>query len=391
MSLQRFNVADPLIVNKDNTIIGGHLRYEELMKKYGKDYVVDVRVPDRKLSEKEVSELNLRLNKNTGEWDFDLLGKFSPELLKEVGFTHEELRFILDPVVKEDNFDAEEEYKKIKKPQTKKGDLYKLGIHRVMCGDATNIGDIEKLMDGERGNLVFTDPPYNVNYRSPSGSSYAKGKYKHKPVFNDNLSDEKCLEFYTSVLKNLYSITADDAPIYWWYAGRNFHINIQAFKNSGWHYSQSLVWTKNGIVICPSQDYHRCYEPCMFGWKKGKQHYVNKVVKKVKEVFNLDFDDFLLLLDFWYERRDSTLSYSHPTQKPVRLAERALKKHSRLGDIVLDVFGGSGSTLIACEQLGRRCFMMELDPVYVDVIVKRWEKFTGEKAKLIKNGEKKEK
>jgi len=382
-SLGRFNLADPLIVNSDNTIIGGNLRYKELLEKFGEDYVVDVRVPDRKLSEKEVEELNLRLNKNTGEWDFDILKEKEWDLLEEVGFESEELEAIIGLEVEEDDFDFEEESRSIEEPKTKYGQVYQLGKHRVMCGDATKEDDFKVLMDGQKARLIFTDPPYNVDYVSPAGNSYAKGKYKHKKIFNDNLRDDECIEFYAKVLDNLYKFSTDDVSIYWWYASRNYWINRAAFIKTGWHISQSIIWVKNGFVISPGQDYHRCYEPCIFGWKKGKKHYSNMNIRNLRDVFNLDFSDFVELLDFWYEKRDSTISYLHPTQKPVRLAERALKKNSKKNDIVLDVFGGSGSTLIACEQTNRICYLMELDPVYVDVIVKRWEEFTGKKGKLI--------
>lgn len=381
-SIQRFNLADPFIINTDNKVVGGNLRLDEMIKKFGVEHTVDVRVPDRKLTEKQVRELNLRLNKNTGEWDFDILKTMDWNVLNDVGFDSEELEAAFGLEVNEDDFDVAKEVQKIIKPVSKYGDIYELGENRVMCGDSRKEEDVKGLMDGETARLVFTDPPYNVDYESADGNSYAEGKFKHKKVFDDNLSHKDCLEFYSRVLKNLYKFTTRDACIYWWYAHVNYAVNQQAFANAGWRMSQSLVWVKNGMTL-RRLDYQGCYEPCMYGWKKGKKHYCHQKIRNLKDVMNLDFEDFVLLMDFWYEKRDITVNYVHPTQKPVRLAERAVKKSSKKGDIVLDVFGGSGSTLIGCEQMGRACYTMELDPVYVDVIVKRWEEFTRRKGKLV--------
>lgn len=290
--------------------------------------------------------------------------------------------------VNEDNFNAEEYIDKITEVQTKEGDLYELGEHKLLCGDATKKNDFEKLMQNELARLIFTDPPYNVNYRSQSGLSYDSKKFggTGKTIFNDNKSEEDCLLFYTETLKNLYQFSKDDATIYWWFANKNNKINRDAFENSEWYMSQIVIWVKNSMVFSRGTDYHRQYEPCMVGWKKGKKHYKNKKISNLKDVFNLDFIDFEEMFDIWYQRRDNTTQYIHPTQKPVRLSERALKKNSEIGDIVLDAFGGSGSTLIGCQQKGRKARLMELDTKYCDAIVERYCQFLG-KNQIIKNGE----
>lgn len=265
------------------------------------------------------------------------------------------------------------------KPRTNLGDLYQLGEHRLLCGDCTIEDDARKLMNGERAQLVFTDPPYNVNYRSSGGVTYNSRKFggDGSEIFNDDLSDEECLRFYSAALKNLHEVTLDDAVLYWWFASKNQHLNRQAFLNSQWHFSQIIVWIKDHFILSRGQEFHRCYEPCMVGWKEGKKHYTNKAITALSDLFILDKVDFQEQLDVWYEHRDATSQYVHPTQKPVRLAERALRKSSRMGDLAIDMFGGSGSTLIACIQLRRRCYMMELDPKFCDVIVTRYCNFTG--------------
>ncbi len=382
-SIKKFGMVDPIIVNshpgRENVIVGGHQRLK-IADILG---FVEVPVYYVNLDEKSEQELNLRLNRNVGQWDWEMLANFEKEMLLEVGFESQELDkgFGLNEV-EEDNFDAQAEHDKIIEPQTKLGDLYQLGEHRLLCGDSTKLEDFDKLMAGQKAHLIFTDPPYNIDYKSAAGNSYSDGKYGDgNKIFNDNKSDEDCLQFYIDILKNLYLHSTDDCCIYWWLAFNvNGFINLLAFKESGWKMSQQLTWVKESMVFSRGQDYHRMGEPCFFGWKKNKSHFSNKKIADYKDVFNLDHDSFQELPDIWFENRDKTSEYVHPTQKPARRAERALKKSSVAGDVVLEAFGGSGSTLIACEQLGRKCFAVELDPKYCDVIIKRWEIFTGNKA-----------
>jgi DNA modification methylase len=383
LSIDRFSLADPIIINRNNTVIGGHFRLRVLQSKGINE--VDVRVPNRLLDEAEEKELNLRLNKNTGSWNFDLLADFGKDMLAGVGFESFDLDKIFSDSIKEDDFDAQKEYDAIKEPIAKYGDIYLLGEHRLMCGDATKQEDVVLLMDGALAQLIFTDPPYNVNYKSAAGLSYASKKYggSEGKIFNDNKSNIECLQFYSAVLRNLHSFSKDNASIYWWYASKNEIINRLAFDVAGWHISQVLIWLKNGIVFSHGQDYHRCYEPALFGWKNDKSHFTNKRLSKYREVWDLDLSSFEELLDVWFQKRDAMADYVHPTQKPVRLSERALKKNTERGDVVIDLFGGSGSTLIACEQSERKACLMELDPKYIDVIVKRWELLTGKKAQCL--------
>lgn len=373
-SLSEFGFVDPVIVNKDNSIIGGHQRVKAAIE-LGIEKVPVVYVD---LSPEKAKVLNLALNRIHGDWDKEKLKALLSELdnlsvdLTLTGFNFEELSTLLD-FCQEDNFQPED-----KPVITKRGDVYILGKHRLMCGDSRNIDDVSKLMDGKQARLVFTDPPYNVDYHSPAGLSYDSKKFGASgKIFNDNLSDKECLAFYQDVLKNLYAVTTDDATIYWWFANRHFRLNQQAFETNGWRISQVIIWVKNSAVFSQGQDYHRMYEPCLVGWKKGKRHFYNAYLNNLKDVFNLDRESFEELFDLWYEKRDVTTEYIHPTQKPVRLAQRAIKRNSAPGDIVVDVFGGSGSTLIACDQLHRTAYLLELDPKFCDAIVDRWKKFTG--------------
>jgi DNA modification methylase len=386
-SLQKFNLAEIPAINTNNTILAGHQRIAILLALGRGNEVIDVRVPSRKLTKSEADEYMIRSNKNTGEWDFSMLSKhFDFSFLKDTGFNDFELDNIFERFCKEDDFDSEKEYAKIATPKTKTGDIYILGSHRLMCGSSADAKDFARLMSGKKANLIFTDPPYNVNYHSPDGLSYDSAKYGGTcgQIFNDNLSDADCLKFYTDVLNNLHKFSVDNVTLYWWFANSNSLINSTAFKNTKWKHSQTIIWLKNSSIVSRSQDYNHAYESCMLGWKRGKAHYKEKNIKNYSDVVMLDKNTFAEQLDVWYEKRDNTAKYVHPTQKPVRLAERALKKNSKSKDIVVDGFGGSGSTLIACEQMNRPCYVMEFDPKYCDVIVRRWELFTNQKAKLLR-------
>ena len=217
-SLQKFNLAEIPAINLNNQILAGHQRVAALLALGRGEEAIDVRVPNRELRKDEADEYMVRSNRNVGEWDFEGLGKnFNFEFLKETGFNDFELDKVFERVCKEDRdnvpFDAEEEYDKIVKPKTKRGDIYILGRHRVMCGSSTSEEEFERLMGGNKGRLIFTDPAYNVDYKSPAGLTYSSVKFGGTggKIFNDNLSDKECLDFYSSVLKNLHKFTTADA------------------------------------------------------------------------------------------------------------------------------------------------------------------------------------
>lgn len=239
---------------------------------------------------------------------------------------------------------------------------------------------------GGKARIVFTDPPYMVDYKSQRGISYNAGKFKHHraDVFNDDLDDEEAMNLYTEAAKNAYDYTLNDACIYWWHASKKQHLNRDALMKAGWHMSQIIIWVKDGLILSKGQLFHRAYEPCIVGWKDGNKHFMNRLVADMKDVWSLGTKDFAELADVWYQHRDPTANYVHPTQKPVALATRALKRSTQIGDSVLDLFAGSGSTLMACENNNRICFAMELDPAYCDVIRKRYANSQGKGNQWIK-------
>jgi len=246
-----------------------------------------------------------------------------------------------------------------KEPKSKLGEVYQLGDHRLMCGDATKKEDVEKLMDGDKADMVFTDPPYNVDYGVSKNP-----RHKIRTIENDKQSDSEWKDFNHNFIQNIIDFYKG-GDIYVWGAPGPEGMRQRLWLNDiGFHWSTTIIWKKQQLVLSPAK-YQRIYEPCFYGWLEKSTY---RGGRKQTEVWEID------------RPLNSKL---HPTMKPIELCCRAIKNSSERDNIVLDLFGGSGSTLIACEQLNRKCYIMELDPKYIDVIIERWEKFTGRQAKKL--------
>jgi len=387
-SIQEFGFNQPIVVDKEGIIVVGHGRYIAAQF-LGLE---EVPVLSLDVSEEKAKAYRLADNKlNESDWDMDMaieeLKTLSLEMVNLTGF---DSNLLLETKEDTPNIGA------INVPRTLPGDVYELGNHKLICGDSTDEATYQKLLGAERARLIFTDPPYSIDYHSVDKKSKAQGgkqsnteKYGDNGgrIMNDNKTPAEALEFYKQILEQLHAFSTKDANIFWWYASRLTDVNLQAFREMGWHFSQIVIWLKNSLIFSPGQLYHRIYEPCMVGWKEGETHFQSFTFTNFTELWNLDMKSFSENLDVIYQKRDKTNSYIHPTQKPVQLAERALKRASEKGDIVLDAFGGSGSTLIACEQLNRRARLIELDPKYCDAIVTRWVQYS-EDPMIIKNGKK---
>lgn len=252
------------------------------------------------------------------------------------------------------------------------GDIYILGEHRLMCGDSTSIDAVEKLMNGEKADMVFTDPPYNIDY-SPEDRAIggrARSKNKLGKIDNDKMSDDSFYDFLSGVNSSILSVAKEGCPIYQCAPiGMNNLQYLMAWRDAGFHYSDGLIWLKNNHSIS-RKDYHPKHEVIHYGWTQGSHAWYGD--RNKFSVFECS--------------REKVTDYKHPTQKPCELSEHYIANSSKNNEIVLDLFGGSGSTLIACEKTQRKCYMMELDPHYIDVIVSRWCKYTGETT-VIRNGE----
>lgn len=335
----------------------------------------------------------LKDNSSYGEWDIDdLLNEWDEDLIDAAAI---DIPDIPDPHAdeaedaEEDNFDVTANTPKV--ARSKDGDIYQLGNHRLICGDSTKPEYIEALMDGEQADLLITDPPYNVDY-------HAKGGLHN--IANDNMADVNFVAFLTDAFTVANEAMRQGAAGYIWHAdsqGFNFRT---AANNVGWQIRQSLIWNKNSLVL-GRQDYQWKHEPCLYFWRSGAAHYfVDKrnlttvIEEKLENLDNLTKQEMHDLLSKIYIENqlpstvidcDKPSKSADPTMKPVPLIGQLIANSSRRGDIVLDVFGGSGTTLIAAEQLGRKCRMVEYEPQYVDVICKRWEELTGMKSVLIGN------
>lgn len=362
-SIVKFGFVSPLVINKDMTVIGGHQRLK-VLKDLGITEVECIVVDLDKTNEKA---LNIALNKIQGDWDEDKLEALLQELKLEefdmnlTGFDFDEVDEILNDIngTKEDNFDVDSAYEEIEEPITKLGDIWILGNHRLMCGDSTHKDDIMRLMNNQDADMLLTDPPYNVDYVGKTAEALK--------IKNDNMDDNQFYEFLRKVFENMYIVTKEGASIYVFHAdteGINFR---KAFKDAGFKLAECLIWKKDCFVM-GRQDYQWQHEPVLYGWKEGKAHYF---INDRTQSTILEFD----------RPKQSTL---HPTMKPIDLIAKLIKNSSRENDIILDLFGGSGSTIIAAEQLNRCCYTMELDPKYCDVIVKRWETLTNKEAILNK-------
>ena len=351
-SILEFGNNDPIAIDENNVIIEGHGRYMAL-KQLGYEEVEVIKLTH--LNEEQKKAYILAHNKLTMNTDFDIdllhqeLGDIIDIDMTEFGFMDIDLGE--DEEVVEDDFDDTPP----EKPKSKFGDIYQLGRHRLMCGDSTSAQDVEKLMGEFKADMLLTDPPYNVAYKGKTEDALT--------IKNDSMDNDDFRQFLRSAFFAADNVMKPGAVFYIWHAeseGYNFR---GACFDIGWTVRQCLIWNKNAMVL-GRQDYHWKHEPCLYGWKDGAGHLW---ASDRKQTTVIDFDK---------PQRNG----EHPTMRPVGLFDYQILNNTKGGDIVLDLFGGSGTTIMACEQNGRNGYLMEIDPRYVDVIIRRWEEFTGETA-----------
>lgn len=386
--------------NGKKVIVGGTMRYHALKELGYADSIVKVLRPDTPAD--KIRRFILKDNAAFGEYDWEAIAnEWDASEVVDCGIDVPEL----DKVKVED--DAEEDDYDVagnlpSKPKARIGDIYRLGNHRLICGDSTDPEVLSILIGEGKVDLLVTDPPYNVDYSSKNEALNAadKGNRVQKDIANDKMEDGAFLEFLTASFQNADRYLKKGGAFYIWHAGTeglNFKLAVKAV---GWELKQILIWVKNNMVL-GRQDYQWKHEPCLYGWKPGASHFfVNRRdLLTVTEDPGPDVDTMTkdelkaLLRSLLGEATPTTTihedkplrSADHPTMKPIKLMGRHIKNSTRPGEVVLDLFGGSGSTLMAAEQLARSCYTVELDPAYIDVIIKRWEEYTGDKAELLGN------
>ena len=364
-SICEFGFVNPVLIDKEYNVIAGHGRITAA-KQEGLTTVPCVLVEHLTDAQKRaymIADNKLALNAG---WDMELL-KIELDELKACDFDLELTGFGMDELEEMDFFDTElsEDNYDVQCPESpvsKRGDIYVLGSHRLMCGDCTDAEDVKKLMNGKTASMIWTDPPWNVDYGSSDNPKWKNGI--DRQILNDCMDSEEFRLFLHHAFTNMAEVIYPGAMVYAVMSAQEWGSMMDVMQDTGYHWSSTIIWNKNKLVLS-RKDYHTKYEPIWYGWKDGEARLLPLLDRQQSDVWDIDRPD------------DSP---EHPTMKPVELAGRAVSNSSRKDGIVIDFFGGSGTTLITCEQLDRACYMMELDPKYADVIKDRWEKYTGQKA-----------
>ena len=367
-SIKEFGWTNPILIDEDNGIIAGHGRLQAAQR-LGESEVPTITLTGLSEAQKRayvIADNKLALNAG---WDNEMLAVEIADLLEDgfdlglTGFDGDEINSLLADGNKTDGLTDDDEIREVAEEAISKlGDIWTLGRHTLVCGDSVNSETLDSLMQGDKADLVFTDPPWNVNYGAVEKGN-AQG-YKPRTILNDHMGADDWQQFCNDIANSLFVCTKAGAPIYCVMSAQEWPVIDDALRTAGFHWSSTIIWAKDRLVLS-RKDYHTQYEPIWYGWNSAAARLVELDDRKQSDVWNM-------------ERPGR--SELHPTTKPVELVERALENSGKPGGIVLDLFGGSGSTLIAAEKTGRQCRTVELDPKYADVIIKRWQEYTGLKA-----------
>lgn len=395
-SLEEFGYVDPIIWNEQTgNVVGGHQRLKILAEMGAKD--ADVSVVN--LSPEKEKALNIALNKIEGEWDDERLAEVLLEIedaMREfTGFETDEIQELMADmdmgIAEDDDFDIESAIGD-EEPKTQEGDLWLLGKHRLLCGSSTELENVERLMDGETCDLILTDPPYNVAYHADEDGEMT--------IQNDDMDESEFEEFLKDAFVNMWTVAKAGAPIYVFHSDTGGFTFRKTFTEAGFKMAQCLIWVKNHFVM-GRQDYQWRHEPILYGWKLGGAHtWYGKRAKDTiitgKSLTDMTSFELVATLEKMIEETPNSIihcnrpmsSKIHPTMKPLEILGTLINNSSKSGDIVLDLFSGSGSTMMAAEQMGRICYAMELDPKYADASVKRYmQAFGGGQVRLVRGGQ----
>ena len=386
-SIIKFNLVEIPAINLDNGVLAGHARLK-IMQALGRGQTeIDVRVPNRALTPKECEEYLLRSNKNTGSWDYDLLKTFDTSFLLEIGFDDTDLSNIWDDLLalEDDDWKEEDEIEKAKTTDIKTGDRFALGVHSLVCGDSLDENVVKQFVGETHIDISYNDPPYNISLDYNKGLG---GKQNYGGDVDDKKSDHEYRTFLRDAMVASLAVSTKDSHHFWYCDSKYVGMIQSLYEEVGIKYRRTCLWIKNGINPTPQVGFSKMYESCVYGTRgkpflSPKHTKFGEILNKDIAIGNATIDDITDMIDIWLAKRIAGDEYEHPTQKPITLHERPLKRCSKVGDNVLDLFSGSGSTLLACEQLKRKAFLVEKSPIFCQLIINRYEKFTGDKATKI--------
>ena len=383
-SLKKFNVAELPCINTDGTLVAGNQRVLALSLLGRGEEEIEVRVPNRTLTDEEFKDYLLTSNRSGASWDFEkLAAEFNLDELLTAGFDSFDLSNIFDDnlEVEDDEIDIEKEIKEAQTTDIKSGDRFLLGTHTLICADSTDPETAHKLVGENRIDLINIDYPYNIGVDYSAGLG---GKQNYGGTTDDKKTDAEYEEFLASILTNATSVTKKDAHIFTWLDEKYIGTMQNVFKTTGVEFKRLCLWAKNSHNPTPKIAFNRAVELCMYG-VKGKPFLSDKI-KNLTEFQNKEIasgnrliDDILDMFNIWLVKRLPSSDYLHPTMKPPTLYEKSIRRCSRPGDAVLDLTAGSGSLMVACEALKRRAYLAEIEPVFCQVIINRFKKISNEK------------
>jgi len=383
--IKKFGLVEIPAVDLDGTTLAGHQRIAALLALYGPDHVIEVRIPSRKLTKAERKTYLLASNRLHADWDWTALAEhFDIKDLFQTGFDDADLSHIYDDslIVEDDNWDEEKEIKKIKEPTVKLGELWQLGDHKLFCGDATDENIVRQLVGNTKIDFSDVDAPFNIKY------SYQGKNGKYGGIEKDDRSPDEYRTFIQSLIRNSIMVSKSAAHYIFWCDERWVWLLQQLYKELGIESKRLCIWIKDNAMPTPKVPFNKATEFAAYG--SIGTPYINDRIKNLNTILNKEvgsgaraLDDILDLYSIWLVKRLPASDYEHPTQKPPSLHEKALRRCTRPGDAVLDLTAGSGSLMVACEQMKRRAFLCEVDPIFATLIKNRYEKISNKKAKKL--------
>lgn len=387
-SLKKFNVVEIPVIDTQNNVIAGHQRLMVLKLLGRENETIEVRVPNRKLNQSEYDQYLLTSNRVHGDWDWDALSKyFDMDTLSLSGFDDLDLSKIFDvhTETKEENFDEKKELAKIKKTNIKLGDIYQLGKHHLICGDATDPNTVTKLMDGVKVDMINQDPPFNINLSYDKGVGGKKSSKSYGGTVNDNLSDEAYKDFIRQMIKNGLSVCKSSCHVFYWCDEAYVWLLQTLYKELGIDSKRLLIWVKNNASPTPQVAFNKAVEYIVYGTIGSP--YLSKNIQNVNEIINNDTTTGNDLLEevsnLILQKRLPANQYNHPTQKDPQVHYKAIKRCTKVNDVVLDLTAGSGSIMSACEVLKRKVYMCEREPIFCQLIINRFKQLSHEEVRKI--------